>query len=319
MPLHLNYRPADFGQFKGNKALRDKLRSIFEGRETDRPRAVLFHGPSGCGKTTLARILAAKVGCPPALETGPNPDFTEVNTANNRGIDTAREIMKQMFLRPLRSEARVWILDEVHQTSKDFQNSILKALEDTPKHVYFFLCTTEPEKLLPTIRNRCSQFEVKPLPASILEDLMREVMKGEGVDDFPESAVQEIAEVAEGCPRQALVILDQVIDLPDADLTRAIEAFRFEEREGIELCRLLANGSAWGGLRPVLEGLKKQQADPEKLRRAVMGYMAAILMKTENRQAAWCLSCFEAPLYNSGFPGLVLQCWNAVVNKDIPW
>lgn len=318
MPLHLTYRPDDWSKLKGNKTLRDKLRSVFD-READRPRAVLFHGQSGCGKTTIARILANKVGCPPTIDGGPNPDFTEVNAANDNGIDTAREIMRQMLLRPLRSKARVWIIDEVHAVSKPFQNAILKALEDTPRHVYFFLCTTEPEKLLVTIRNRCSQFEVHPLPASILEDLLREVLKGEGVDDFPDAAVQEIAEVAEGCPRQALVILDQVIDLPDAELTRAIEAFRFEEREGVELCRLLAAGATWDSLKTVLASLRKQQADPERLRRAVLGYMTAILMKKADRQAAWTLSCFEPNLFASGFPGLVLQCWNATGNKDLSW
>ena len=155
MPLHIDYRPADFDEILGNEETIKSIKSILA-RDEDRPHAWMFVGPSGCGKTTLARIVSAALGCPPKINKAANLDFQEINTSDMRGIDTAREILKTMNFAPVNtaSKCRVYILDECHQATKDFQNSLLKALEDTPDHVYFLLCTTDPSKLLKTIKNR---------------------------------------------------------------------------------------------------------------------------------------------------------------------
>src|SRR5690606_3369465 len=109
----------------------------------DIPHAMLFTGPSGCGKTTLARILRVKLRCS-------DNDFQEINAADFRGIDSIRSMRQQVGAAPLGGDSRIWLIDEAHSMTADAQNAFLKLLEDTPRHVYFFLATTDPQKLKKT-------------------------------------------------------------------------------------------------------------------------------------------------------------------------
>jgi len=291
MPLHLDYRPNDFSEIVGNETIVKSIKTILE-RPKDYPKAWLFIGPTGCGKTTFTRIVARKLGCPPSTT---NQDFQEINASNNRGIDTAREIMRSMVYMPVNASnsCRIYVLDEVHQGTKDFQNSLLKALEDTPAHVYFLLCTTDPQKLLKTIRNRCSTFEVKRLRDGQLGKLIEHVLSEEGEGGVEEDVIKAIAEAADGCPRQALVTLEQTIDL----------------------CRALLNGS-WADVAPIIKDLNDE---PEKVRQAVNGYMQSVLLKQTKvtgevaSQALLVLDCFSDPLFYNGKPGLTKACADVFV------
>ena len=160
MSLSRKYRPQSLDEIYGNKAVVKSLGSVLNKKEV--PPAFLFTGNSGCGKTSLARIAATQLGC-----TG--HDFKEVDSADFRGIDTIRGIRRQMRLKSM-SGIRVWLLDECHKMSGDAQSALLKALEDPPSHVYFMLATTDPQKLLKTIRNRCVHFEVQPLGNSEIRE-----------------------------------------------------------------------------------------------------------------------------------------------------
>ena len=235
MSLHIEYRPNTLEEIVGNKSTVKALTAILERDREDIPHTFLFHGASGCGKTTFARIIANHLGCTGA-------DFIEINAGNNRGIDTARNILKTINYKPLSGRVKVILLDEVHATTKDFQNALIKPLEDTPDHVYFILCTTNPSKLLNTVINRCTSFEVKKLSVTLLtgliEDVVQEVKEQGAVED---EMIEQIATKADGCPRQALVLLDQVIDLKAKEQKRAIQAFVTEEEKIIDLCRLLLN------------------------------------------------------------------------------
>ena len=127
MGLYQKYRPTNLKDFFGNDGLKRDLKPFLEGRRTP-PKSILFTGPSGCGKTTLARILAYTIGCAEG-------DINELDTADFRGIDSIRDIRRQMNLVPLGGQARVWILDECHKLTNDAQNALLKALENPPAHV----------------------------------------------------------------------------------------------------------------------------------------------------------------------------------------
>lgn len=307
--LHIDYRPKNFKEIIGNKGVIASLESILKREREHVPHAMLFSGQSGCGKTTLARIVADKLGCPEKINGEINGDFVEINASNNRGIDTARSIMQTIYYHPSVAKCRVWLLDEVHQATKDFQNSLLKALEDSPKHAYFILCTTEPEKLLKTIRNRCSVFEVENIDEAGILQLLNWVLNEEGFD-IPNDVKEEIIEISDGCPRQALVTLDQIIDLPEKEMLDAVKDTRIDEKEIRELCQAMLKNASWKKISGILKGLKN--IEPEKIRRAIIKYMAVVLLNGGDPQAALIIDLFKEPVFHSGMPGIVLAAFQSL-------
>jgi len=300
MSLYHTYRPTELKNIVGNKATIASIESVLA-RTKDWPHAWLFTGNSGCGKTTAARIIAKRLGVA-------DMDLQELNIANFRGIDNAREIQEQMRLRPLGGKYRAWILDEVAAATKDFQTAMLKCLEDTPDHVFFFLCTTDPQKLLKTIINRCHEFKMEALTDIQLASLLNSVIKAEQVK-IPDDVVKQIAQDALGSPRAALTMLDKIIDMePDAMLEAAKKAAA-EASETIALCRILLKGGSWATVAGVLRGL---EAEPEQIRQAVLGYMNAVLLKEDNAKAWAIMDALREPLHYNGRPGLTMACYEAI-------
>lgn len=302
MSLHLDYRPKTLNEVEGNRSTVDALKTVLA-RKTDIPHAMLFTGSSGCGKTTMGRIVANHLGCAPA-------DFREVDSADFRGIDSIREIRNAARLRPIAGPVRVWLLDECHKLTNDAMNALLKILEDTPPHVYFILCTTDPEKLLKTIKSRCMQFNVAPLSEKQMTRLLKRIVTEEGVTDFPEEAYQLIHQNSLGHVRAALVILDKVIDLPAQKLLAACEQAAGEEAQVIDLCRALIKKEKWGKVNVFLRGIQDQEE--ENVRRFVLKYMNTVLLKEDNLQAAQVIEHFKHNFFNSGKAGLTQACYDAV-------
>lgn len=304
MSLYLKYRPTDLNQVKGNADLLKTLGSLLEkGKEC--PHSFLLHGPTGCGKTTIARIIASKLQCV-------GQDLYELDSAHFRGIDTVREIRKMSKLKAIEGSTRVWIVDECHKMTNDAQNALLKILEDTPLHVYFILCTTDPQKLLPTIKGRCSLFQVVPLPETQMKGLLKKIARDEG-ETLDEAVIDVIVESSMGHPRNAINILEQVLS---ADPARRQEtAFKAAEQLSatIELCRALLGRAPWLKVASILSGLKDQE--PESVRRAVLGYCQAILLKGDNMLAGAVMEAFMDPFYDNGFPQLLLACYT--ISKDL--
>lgn len=300
MSLYLKYRPGALEDLYGNQNTIAEAEGILESK--DRAHAYLIQGDTGCGKTTLGRIIATKVGCKGA-------DFREVDSADFRGIDTIREIRKQMQFKPLEGTCRVWLIDECHQLSKDAQNALLKALEDTPKHVYFILCTTDPQKLLPTIRSRCYQLTMHPLSDSEMKKLLRFVVRSEQ-EKLQKAIYEQIIQDGQGRPREALQILSKVLSVPDEKRLAVAEKAGEAQSQTIDLCRALTQGAPWKKTANILTGLKEE--DPERIRRAVLGYCSTILLKGENHAVAGIMEEFIEPFYSTGFPGLVYACYSAL-------
>ena len=300
MSLHIKYRPQTLADLKGNNEIKETLSLML--KDKDCPHAFLLHGPTGCGKTTIGRIIATELECQ-------DTDFREINSADLRGIDTIRELRKQMQYRPLQGDVIVWLIDEAHKLTNDAQNALLKMLEDTPKHVYFILATTEPEKLIKTVRGRCSQFQVNLLSDMQMLRLLKTIVKQEN-KTLEREVYNQIIQDALGHPRNALTVLEQVLYIdPEKRLTLAKRAAE-EQSKSIELCRILIKKSGWKQVALILSGLKGQ--DAESIRRAVLGYMQSILLKGTNDNAFMVMSEFEEPFYNSGFPGLVASCYRIV-------
>ena len=200
-----------------------------------------------------------------------------------------------------------------HKLTNDAQNALLKALEDPPTHVHFILCTTDPEKLLPTIKGRCSQYPVTPLDEDQMMLLLRKIVKAEG-GQLRKSIYDQIIENSLGRPRDAIQILDQLLFVdPEKQMVISKELTE-KQTKSIELCRALLHKTPWQKVASIINDLKGE--DPEKIRRAVLGYCQAVLLKGENDYAAMVMEEFVDPFYNSGMPGLVFACYSIVKGEE---
>lgn len=317
MPLHVDYRPMCFDEMVGNEDTISALKAWAAKDARSRTHSLLFIGPSGCGKTTLARIAATELKAyDPEQKAANNPDYTELNAADFKGIEMVRGIRRQMHLRPLKSPCRVWLLDECHKLTTDAQEALLKCLEEPPEHVYFLLATTEPEKLKVTLKRRCSSFAVLPISESESVVLMHEVLSAEAdytktKSNISEEVLEQIAVEADGSPGIALILLDKVLGLSKNEQLALVKRHAETQNEAIQLCRLLMHTKpSWNAVSGLARGLRGE--DPERVRRAVLGYATSVLLNpTPHPRAYVVLDSFMEPLYNSGFPGLVHACYTA--------
>jgi len=301
MSLYNKYRPKTFDDIIGNEDIVSYLKGVID-EEDNRPHVFLLHGPTGCGKTTMARIISKDLGCS-------SINTREINTADFRGIDSVREMIRSSRYQGIGGGNRVWIIDEIHKMTTDAQNAMLKLLEDTTQNSYYILCTTDPNKLLPTVRGRTISLQVKPLQDNQMMDLLRRVVKEEG-KRVKRNVYEQIVQDSFGFPRNALQILEKILKVdPEQQMKMAKESIS-EQSNSIQLCRALLSGSGWKRVSLLLKGIKDQ--DAESIRRHVLGYAQSILLNGTNDKAAHVLEEFIDPFYNSGFPGLVLACYSVI-------
>ena len=283
------------------KALQNSL------KKKNHSHTFLFSGPKGCGKTSSARILATMLDAT-------SWDVQEINCANLRTIDDARAIESSIRTMP-NGKNRVIIMDEAHQLTGAAQSVLLKPLEEPPEFCYFVLCTTDPNKLLKTIRSRCTEVKFTSLPIDSIKEIINRVCKLEKIK-LSEDTIESIAEKCEGSPRNALVILEQISNADDEkDIEKILDSKGSEDDiEIIELARALLNKKPWDTIKGILSKLKENGKldDAETVRYIVLGYMSAVLLKSNNKQAAITMEAFIEPTYNSGKFGIILDCFNAI-------
>ena len=290
MELYRKYRPQNLSEMVGNEATIKSLKAELENGS----HVFLFTGPAGCGKTTLARIIAKEVGAG-------DLSIKEINSAENRGIDTAREVQEQMRYNPSDGDALVWIFDECHQWLAPVQNAFLKAFEDTPEHVYFFLCTTDPQKLIAPLKTRCSIINVKPLTNEEMTYLLKRTARAEKIKMGSE-VYERICEIAQGGSRKGLKLLAKVLYLESDD--ERLEVLKQgednETEQSLELCRALCKNSS---LKTLFQLLKETDtSDAEKVRQCVMGYMNSCILKgsVTNEIVATLQAFSSADTYRNG-------------------
>lgn len=286
--LPLRWRPAALGQVLGQAPIVASLGKLLK---TERvPHAFLFTGPSGTGKTTIARIVSRELGVVSAA-------VQEIDAATNSGIDAMRAVLEKLSYRALSGDGRKFVIvDECHQLSKATWNSLLKAIEEPPPHVYWALCTTEPDKVPETIRTRCTAYHLKPIDSETLEDLLALISRSEKLDT-PADLLGMVARHAQGSARKALVFLEQIQGVTDKkEAVRLLETGVGEEAEALNLARMVCTGKGfnWAGARELIAKLEGES--PEGVRLIVVNYAAAVLKTTNHPEPLLAvLDAFRGP------------------------
>ncbi|HET8717692.1 MAG TPA: DNA polymerase III subunit gamma and tau, partial [Nocardioidaceae bacterium] len=224
LALYRRYRPETFAEVIGQDHVTGPLRAALANNRVHH--AYLFSGPRGCGKTTSARILARALNC----EQGPTPepcgqcrscqdlarggpgsiDVIEIDAASHGGVDDARDLRERAFFAPVNSRYKVYIIDEAHMVSPQGFNALLKLVEEPPPHLKFIFATTEPEKVIGTIRSRTHHYPFRLIPPRTLSAYLAELCEREGVRIEP-AALPLVVRAGGGSARDTLSVLDQLI------------------------------------------------------------------------------------------------------------
>jgi DNA polymerase-3 subunit gamma/tau len=224
LALYRRYRPETFAEVIGQDHVTEPLRAALANNRVNH--AYLFSGPRGCGKTTSARILARALNCERAPISDPcgecqscrdlarggpgSIDVIEIDAASHGGVDDARDLRERAFFAPVSSRFKVYIIDEAHMVSSQGFNALLKLVEEPPEHLKFIFATTEPEKVIPTIRSRTHHYPFRLIPPRTLSDYLAELCAKEGVKIDP-AALPLVVRAGAGSARDSLSVLDQLL------------------------------------------------------------------------------------------------------------
>jgi len=235
MTFYLKYRPQTIEELD-MQSVRESLTNIVKSGNI--PHAFLFAGPKGTGKTSVARILAKIINCesknPPcnkceqclSITNGNNIDIIEMDAASNRGIDDIRALKDTIRLTPSKAKAKIYILDEAHMLTIEASNALLKTLEEPPSHVYFILATTNPEKLIETVKSRTVLISfTKATPEETKRSLARIIKKEEL--KIKNEELNEIIKMSKGSFRDAVKLLEQFSK--DSNFLKSIKLFDVQD------------------------------------------------------------------------------------------
>jgi len=316
LALYRKYRPDTLDLVIGQEHVTEPLIRAITGNKVHH--AYLFSGPRGCGKTSTARILARSLNC----ENGPTPnpcgkcescidlspggagriDVVEIDAATHGGVDDARDLREQVIFVPIKDRFKIFIIDEAHQLSNAANNAMLKMIEEPPSHLKFIFATTEPEKMLSTIRSRTHNYAFRLVNKDLLADHMYEICKKENIK-VDKTALHAIANASGGSVRDALSLLGQfsagvdenglskeyvewqlgltplgiLDDLTNSILNRnlnsALEIIRNATNQGIEPHRLLSD---------LLSHLGTMIRENEKSNKGNFGFLVATALSISN-------------------------------------
>jgi DNA polymerase-3 subunit gamma/tau len=224
LALYRKYRPSTFSEVIGQEHVTEPLSNALESGKIHH--AYLFSGPRGCGKTSSARIMARSLNC----EKGPTPnpcgecqsckdlvangpgsiDVIELDAATHGLVDDARDLRDKAFFAPVSSRYKIYIIDEAHQLGPGAANALLKVVEEPPPHVLFIFATTEPEKLISTIRSRTHHYPFRLVPPGILAEHLEKVCESEGIK-VAKGVIPLVVRASGGSVRDALSVLGQLL------------------------------------------------------------------------------------------------------------
>lgn len=300
--LHLKLRPRSFKQLYGQpdavEFFQDKLST------NTLPHALLLIGDPGTGKTTSARILKTKLGCS-------DHDFIEMNCAKERGIDMVREISDRTSVAPFGGRSRIFLLDEFHKATPDAMSASLKILEDIPNHVYFFLATSDPSKIIKAIISRCTPVRFNLLTPQTMMELLLYIC-GKVNITVSEHVLKRIIEVADGSPREGVKLLNKIITLDDEEKQLDAVISSDLKQQATSLAKLLMEKKpVW---KEVAKVLLEFDGNPEDLRHQILGYATSAVLKGwgDQKRALEIIKRFQYDFYASKKAGLVAACLEIV-------
>ncbi|SEQ02152.1 DNA polymerase-3 subunit gamma/tau [Streptomyces radiopugnans] len=224
LALYRRYRPEAFSEVIGQEHVTDPLQQALRNNRVNH--AYLFSGPRGCGKTTSARILARCLNC----EKGPTPDpcgecrscldlarngpgsidVIEIDAASHGGVDDARDLREKAFFGPASSRYKIYIIDEAHMVTPQGFNALLKVVEEPPEHLKFIFATTEPEKVIGTIRSRTHHYPFRLVPPGTLRDYLAEVCEHEAIP-VEDGVLPLVVRAGAGSVRDSMSVMDQLL------------------------------------------------------------------------------------------------------------
>jgi DNA polymerase III subunit gamma/tau len=270
LALYRRYRPENFSEVIGQDHVTVPLRNALSNNRVNH--AYLFSGPRGCGKTTSARILARAINCEkgPIAEPcgvcksctdlargGPGSiDVIEIDAASHGGVEDARDLRERAFFAPVESRYKIYIIDEAHMVTTQGFNALLKLVEEPPPHLKFIFATTEPDKVIGTIRSRTHHYPFRLVPPKLLADYMATLCEAEGVTIAP-AALPLVVRAGAGSVRDSLSVLDQLIGGADADgvtYQLAVQLLGFTPDSLLDAC---VDGFAAHDSRAVFEMIEK--------------------------------------------------------------
>ena len=285
------WRPGTFSDLAGQEHVGNTLRqAVMQGRVSH---SYLFCGTRGSGKTTTARVLAKAINClnpqdgDPcdecaicvSINEGRNLDVIELDAASNRGVEEIREIRDKVHFQPAQNRRKVYIIDEAHMLTREASNAFLKTLEEPPAHVIFILCTTEADRILPTILSRCQRYDFRRLPGQTIYDRLAYITDREGVAIQPD-ALRMVSRNAGGSMRDALNILEQLAVSADREITlRDVEdALGIVRSDAyLSLAQQMLAGDTSGALETINQ-VVWEGGEPRQLHKQTLDILRAMLL-----------------------------------------